>query len=1173
MLPASRKCNTGFRRSFLSSAALVVLFGIFMVPSLLSQVSYYGSIRGIVRDTSGAAIPGAKVSLVNAHTNISRTTSTNSHGEYVFTNVIPATYSVMAEHSGFKKLVRSEVHIDIDSRVSLDLTLEIGALTQSVQVSGGVPLIQTATASQGQVLTSEELDNLPNIGRNALILAKIAPNVVPYGSPVMVRQEDQTNTGRMSVAGSIDMGLDFVIDGVPVSDWIGRPSLIPTPAMVSQVRVVTNDYDAQVGRSSGAMINVSFKSGTNQLHGMAYGAIRRNSLDANNFFGNAAGLPLPPNPNDDWAGNLGGPVYIPRIYDGRNRTFWFASLEGYNNGAAYSQRYFLPTAAERQGDFSQTVTRSGAPLILYDPLSTVQNPDGAYTRQSFLSETGANMIPSTMINPIAAKIMTYYPMPQTTPAYYGQADRTFAATAPSGGREEMVKLDEQFTNWWHSSISYAHGRTFEPSPDYFGGPASVQDQVYAREVDLTAINNLFMLSPTSVLAVRYGFVRFPLLAYTTSHQMGFNPATLGFPQSYVSQLQGLKFPAITGTTLLGGDTLSPEGDYYSNPYSKNLSVMFSKTQGRNTLKAGFDFRHMVLPNYNHQGMAGQYAFNGIFTQSSPTNPLPNTGADLADLLLGYPSSGSAVVSETLTDVTNYEAVYGQDDIRVTPRLTINLGLRWGRQPGFHEVQNRLYTNFDTSAVNPLAPLVTGVAPRGVIQWAGQFGAPTYVGSEKINKLGPRVGAAYMINNKTVIRGGFGIIYGPGSTLTNGSIPAGFSATTPYIASTNGNATPANSLSNPFPSGLLQPVGFAAGTMTGIGQNVSIVAPDLQPAKVEQYSVDLQRELPEGIVAEVGYVGSHGADLPWTINQNVLDPAYFSLGAGALDKAVANPFYGHSGLGIIGTPTVPYYQLLRPYITYGDIDYVNESLNSSEYDSLIVKVQKRMTRNLGFLSSFTWAKSYDSESSPTNLMPAASGLQNPYDLAAERSLSQFDAPLMWNLSFSYHLPVGDGQRFLSGGNRALDLLVGGWSIYGIGSYRSGFPTAIRQSTNFNAAFGYQGQRPNATGVSPQTSGSLESRLDDYLNPAAFSIAPEFTFGNAGRFLPVRGPGAANWDISAFKTVTLIEPLKAQFRANAYNVFNTPMFVGPNATFGSGSFGHITSQANFARQIELALRFMW
>ena len=1109
-------------RTFLATVLLVLAISV--VPSF-GQVSYYGAIRGIIHDPSGAVVPNAKITATDERQNTSRTTTTSAGGEYAFAEVTPSTYTITVEATGFKKLERKGVIVDTQAQIGLDLALEVGAVTQAVEVTAAAPMIETANASVGQAINEQKIEELPNVGRNALIMAKLAQNVIFTGNPVMNRMQDQGSTANVSIAGSVGWSGNWLIDGIPETDWDNRPILIASIEAVDEVKVMYNTYDAEMGRNAGFVVNTTLKSGTNALHGALFGAIRRNSMDANQFFNNATTpvTALTPIPNDNWAGNMGGPVIIPHLYDGRNKTFWFVAYEGYNNGTAYSGTFYQPTALERVGDFSQTkADAAGDPLLLYDP-TTTNIATGA--RQTFLSEYGKNAIPQGMINPVGLAAAGYFPSPSTAPGYYGETDSTSATTSFSVGRQYVIKADEQFTNWWRASGSFMKCWTVEPGPGWFGGPAAQSGWALWRLEDLTAINNTITISPTTVLAVRYGYNRFPNQYYDITAIHGWDPAQLGFPSSLVSQMQYLSFPAFNMSTAYSMGT--PSDNYY-NWYSNNLSAMVSHIHGRHSLKTGFDFRRLAVTGLDYSNAFGSYTFNGIFTQATPTSTYQPgtqivTGADVADLLLGYPQSGQIEKTVQLTDYEHYYGAFVQDDIRVNNRLTINAGLRWEHEPGFREIQNRLYTNFDETAVNPAANYMNpantpaGFVPHGVVQWAGQAGAPFSAGNPELEKLGPRLGAAYKINDKTVLRGGFALMWGPPNQLGSPYSPAGFAAYTPYIASVNGFATSAGSLSNPFPTGILQPVGFGPGSLTGIGQSINVYDPQSRNTRVTEYSVDLQRELPFGVSLTVAYLGTLGRNLWWDINQNVLNPTYFNMGPtpaaayAALTATVPNPFYGNSAVaqGVLASPTVPESQLLLPYPTYSGVTFNQTPLNQSHYDSGVIRVQKRMGNGLTFLTNVTWMKSTDYNSGPTNLMSGGRGLQNPYNILAEKGLSEFNVPVLWNLGMTYQLPFGKGKPFASN-STALDYVVGGWQFNGTAIVRSGFPAPIYQ-TNYNGGFGYSSQRPNATGITPQTNGSLESRLGGiysstaYYNIAAFQTVGPLQFGNLGGMIPARGPG--------------------------------------------------------------------
>ena len=1114
--------------------------------SMLLAQSYQGGVRGSVGDAQGGTIAQAKVSLANDATGQISSVVTNEGGGFDFSSLVPATYTLIAEKTGFKKFERKNVVVGTQEYLTVDVKLEVGSVSESVMVTEDVPLIEASNASQGQVLDNQKLVELPNLGRNPFMLSKLVPNVIQIGNPAYNRMQDQSGSSQISIAGGPVRGNNYLLDGVPITDANNRAIIIPSLEAVLEVKVQANTYDAEMARTGGGMFNTLIRSGGNLIHGSLYGHLRRTSWDANSFFNNAAGIPITSQPNSTWGGSVSGPIYIPKVYDGRNKTFFSAAIEQYDDTQSGSSTFYTPTALERAGDFSKTFTKSGSLVVVSDPFTKIAYP--------------GNKIPASALNAVGVNIANTFVAPTTTPAYYGDQDLTGSAQLKSHAAQKVFKVDENFTAWWHASASYARYYSLEPGNSWFTSVSSPDQWRLQRRVDATAINNTFTISPTTIVSVRYGFNRFPNYGYKASQ--GFNLASLAFPSSLVSQISNPTFPIINFSTAYG---MSTNNNFFYVHSSNNFSTSVDKYLGKHALKAGFDYRRISAVGNDLDGGDGQLAFtfNGTFT-----------GNELADLLTGYPYSGDGYLANKLSDYAKYYGLYVQDDFRVSSKLTVNYGLRWERELGLQESHNGLITNFATGSNNPLAQNVTGITPQGYVQFAGQNGASTNVGNFSGSKFGPRVGVAYQLNSKTTIRGGYGLFYAPQFALGAPISPPGYTSETSYIATNDGYKTPAGSLSNPFPSGISSPVGNSLGALTAIGQSFSLVDPKAKSPRVQQFSVDLQRELPFGIALEVGYVGSSSANLGLnapSININALNPSL--LGTSGLTNSVANPFYNHGGTGIIGGPTVGQYQLLLPYPTYGAINVSYSSYNHARYDSAIFKAQKRLSHGLTFLSSLTFSRNLDASAggAGNTLNGGNKGPQNPYNLGSEYGLSNINTPWNWATAVTYELPIGKGKPFLGSANKVLDYAVGGWAFNTVGVMHTGFPLQISQSTNNNSIFGYASQRPNATGTSPGTSGSLEDRLNNYINPAAFSTAGIGTFGNLARTINLRGPGQVNWDSSLFKSFGITERIKGQFRLEALNATNTPLFYGPNTSFGSGSFGKITSQANFGRQLQLALRF--
>lgn len=1126
--------------------------------------SYLGGVRGLVQDPGKATIATAKVTLINQGTNVARSELSNASGEFSFSQVDPGTYMLTAESPGFKKFEQRGIVVGTQEFLTLDLKMEVGAVSESVQVTEEIPPLESSNASQGQVLDNQKLSDLPNLGRNPFMLSKIVPNVIPVGNPAYNRMEDQSGSSSISIAGGPVRGNNYLIDGVPITDSTNRAIIIPSLEAVQEVKIQANTYDAEMARTGGGMFNTLMRSGTNSYHGSAYGHLRRTPMDANSFFNDAAGRnsdgtlksPITDQPNTTWGASFGGKVFIPKVYDGKNKTFFYLGTEHYDDTQSSSSVFATPTALEKTGDFS----KSG--VTIYDPLNTVGG-----VRQPFVG----NVIPVSRINPVGLAIANNFQAATATPSSYGVPDLNAPGRLPCRASQFTAKFDEDFFSWWRTSLSYLRYFSLEPGNTEFPTVSSPDQWRLLRRVDTTQLNNIFSLNPTTVLTVRYGFNRFPNYSYDVSQ--GYSVGALGFPSSLVSQIN----PALTQFPDVQMSSLYSLGVADNNSYyvlaSDNFSTSVSKYMGRHSLKAGFDYRRIKAAGNDANDAAGQYSFNGVFTKSSAT--AGGVGVDLADMLLGYPSSGNIYTSSKLTDIANYYGLYVQDDFRVTRKLTINIGMRWEHEPGVYEQNNGMIVNFDGTAANPLAGKVTGISPKGEVVYAGN-GGKTTVGNPYASKWGPRLGVAYQLAPKTVIRAGYGVFFAPQFALGSPIATVGYNQTTAYNASTDSNATPAGSLSNPFPGGILQPVGNSLGTSTGIGQSFSLVDPNAKSPYVEQFSFDIQRELPFGIASEVGYVGSRSKHLTLgsgSINENALDPSLLSAAnASALRASVPNPFYGLIATGSLSGASVPAAQLLLPYPAYGTISKLFTDNNKAKYDSLVLKASKSYKSGVTLFSGFTWSRNWDESSGGVGntLNSGSKAPQNPYNMASEYAFSNIDSPFRWSTSISYELPVGKGKALLGKGGPAAYVL-GGWVINSVSIFQTGFPLQISQSTNNNSTFGYGSQRPNATGVSPVTSGSLESRLNDYINPAAFSTAAAGTFGNVGRTIDMRGPGQVNWDMSVFKNFSIKEKLKCQFRTEALNAMNTPLFYGPSTSFGSSTFGKITTQANFSRQLQLALRF--
>ena len=1132
--------------------SLITLLALQMCTSAGWAQTTYGNLRGDIKDAAGASIVGAKVTLLEESTGVSRSALATSAGEFVFANIVPGSYSVSAEQPGFKKTARKGIIVGTQQSVTVDMKMEIGDVSQSIMVSEEAPMIDTASASQGQVVDRQKLIDLPNLGRNPFMMSRLSPTVAQVGNPAYNRMQDQSGSSQISINGGPVRGNNYLIDGIPITDFANRAVIIPSLEAVEEVKIQYSTYDAEMGRTGGGMFNTLLKSGGNTYHGSLMGYIRNTEWMANNFFNNRANVARPEQPNRTYAGSFGGKVWIPKIYDGKNKTFFWLGFEGYRDTQGASLDAYTPTVAERIGDFS------GRPNIIYDPLSTLNG-----VRTPF----AANIIPQNRIDTVGRNIAATYVLPTRTSAY-GSPNVTSASTLPSKADQKFVKLDHTVFNWWRTSLSYMKYNSNEPGENNFRNISSPSQWYLDRIVNATAWNNTITPNATTVISVRYGFNRFPNIG--TQVSQGFNLAALGFANSFVKDVASPTFPNIT---MQSAYSLGTNNNFNYVHHSKNFGAQVSKYIGRHTLKAGYDFRSLNDDGLDFQNSAGAFSFDNTFSKSAVSSG--TGGADIADLLLGAPNSATGFIPTKLYEHVTYHGLFLQDDFRVSSKLTLNLGVRWERESGLQERNNNLISTFNPTATNPIQS-TSGYPSPGVFLFAGKDGAPTETSNYKKNKFSPRIGVAYQLNPKTTVRGGYGIFWAPAFQLGSPFSSEGITASTSPNANLAG--VPQIVLSNPFPNGLDKPVGSSLGALTGIGKSVNVYSPLATSGMVQQFSFDVQREIGFGTVVTLGYSGSRSSDITWTaasLNRNQLNPSNYSLGAAALRASVPNPYYQKGGVNSLAGANVERQSLLRPYPQFSAVNYLNDSYISAQYDALTIKAQKRFSHGLNYLVAYTWAKNMDNAGggAGNNQNAGNAGPQNVYDLEAERGLSYVNSPQRLSNSVTYELPFGKGRAFLGSANYVTNMLIGGWSMNAVGTFAAGFPTQFYMNNNLNSPFGNARQRPNATGIDPASSGDFGSRINGWFNPAAFTTPGVLEFGNVTRTVGVRGPGQVNWDTSIFKKFAITESFKAEFRAEALNFTNTPLFRAPNSAVGNGSFGKITQQANFPRMIQLGLRLFF
>jgi trimeric autotransporter adhesin len=1139
----------------LRSVLVYIVFATAGIAGVSAQ-TYQGALRGAVRDPQGV-IPGAEVTLINEDTNAERSAMTNEVGEYAFASVLPGTYTVRVSLPGFKTEERKGFRIGTQQSLVLDFMLEVGAISEQITVTGEAPLVERASATQAASLDREALQNLPIFGRNTFFAAISTPGVIQTGDPQFVRYQDQSGSSQLSLGGGPRRGNGYLIEGVSITDLTNRPTIAPSMEAVEELKVQTKTYEADMGHAAGGVFNTTARSGSNTWHGSALLVSKPGATTGTLFFAKRAGLENPPQYYYNWAGSLGGPIV-------RDRTFFWFSTDDYKQRSTRNSVLTLPTAAERAGDFSQTRNSAGQLVTIYDPLTT-RTVNGVIVRDAF----PGNVIPADRISPVARAMLRPMPLPTAGKSFNGQA------TLDDGPQnQETLKVDQRWTDRWTMTGMYAHQHTKEPGSAFYGPHGTVAGDPSAsllfRTVDFFALNNIFVPDANTAVAVRYGYNRFQDFG---GNYPSFDAAALGFPASLVSAMTFNTFPQVSITGYGGTNALGNGGPSRTTHLTQTANASISRLMGSHTVKVGAEYRRIGASTRTFSTSAGTYSFTQAFTAPTPT---ASGGDAFASFLLGFPATGSIVYATPAHYLVDYYAGYAQDEFRASSRLTLNYGVRYEYEPGVREADNAFTVGFDRNADFPVQ--VPGLTLKGGLMYAGENGYPTTQG-KPLNGVAPRGGFAWSLSDKNVIRGGYGFYWAPMQFSGVGETAMGrlgYTATTTYLASTDGNRTPANSLSNPFPAGVTPPQGNSLGLATGAGGVVDFVDQNSQPGQVHQYSVDYTRELPAGIAVSIGYSGSRSAHMPvggtsdQTVNINQIDPAYLSLGSALLDL-VPNPFFGNAAFGnLANSATVTRGQLLRPFPQFGDVLAHRVTEARTRYNAMTLRFDKRVRNNWGVNANYTFSRLMDDQFGESNTYSSrnASALDN-YDLEREWGYSLLDVPHRLNVNGTFVVPVGAGHKWLTGG--VGNALLGGWALTMAARFQNGFPVSVWQSTNNSGLLG-SSQRPNIVpGVALAASGSLDDRLTNWINAAAFTPAPAYTFGNAPRTLPdLRTPGQRNVDLSVQKS----QPAPGgtiSLRADVLNLFDNPLFTTLQSQLGTPTFGQLTAVGGYARSVQFQVRY--
>lgn len=1145
-----------------------VFAGLVLFATLGPAQTITASLEGLVSDGSQAVVPGAKVQIINRSTNATTTVDTGSDGRFVAPSLPPGgPYSLVIEAAGFKKYERSGIMLQVNQSARVEVALEVGSVSETVEVSAEAPLLESTTATLGQVIGNRSIVNLPLNERNPYALVLLSPGVT--GAVGF-----QFNNVNISINGGRPGSNEILADGIPSSPPLVNPiqgyTVFPSVDAVQEFKVQTNTYTPEFGRSGGGIINLIYKSGTNQFHGSLFEFLRNSKLDANDFFANSRGIRLASFKRNQFGASIGGPVLLPKIYDGRNRTFFFFTYEGLRQRAVTNVLNTVPTEQQRAGDFSRLLNAAGNPIIIYDPDSTTASGTG-FVRTAF----PGNVIPQSRIDPVARNVMRYYPLPNSAgAASSGINNYAAAAASPTDNNQIDVRGDEVLNDRNRFFLRISHRNLNLGLPDYFPEDVRIaQGGFFQPQIsNNAAFNYTFNASPTFLMDFRYGFGR-TLLNFRPRSD-GFDPTQLGMPAYISSNSDRVMFPGFAPQGYL---TLGNGGPEFRRNAFETHSTAWQNTKvlTSHTLKFGMEARLVRVNNSEAGNAVGNFSFNRSLTQGPNPNVASATAGDsIASFLLGL---GSGVYTKGFKGVSTQSTYWGfylGDDWKVSRRLTLNLGIRYEFETPRTERYNRVNV-FNPDVPSPLAGPAGVPNLVGGLQFAGVEGRSRRQFSTDRNNWAPRFGFAWQAGQSTVIRGGYGIFYAPSYRAAGGTVGNfGYRSDTNFFGTLDG-VRPNNYLRDPFPDAFAPVTGNSTGLLTGIGSEISATNyRDSVVPYTQNWSLNIQRQLPGQLLIEGGYVGNRGIHLTRTgegnYNLNQLRPEVLQLGT-QLQQSVPNPFFGLISSGPLAARNVPRSFLLRPFPQFAIVNEMFGTGASSNYHSFQLRAEKRFHSGLNFLFSYTAAKQID-DNSIISTVGRNALQQNIYDRAADRAVSANDVAQRGVLSFVYELPFGRGRALGSNWNRVTDAMLGGWQTNGVLAVQGGQPLALATQDTSNS--GGNSLRPNNNGQSAKLSGSVHERLERYFNTSVFSQPAPFTFGNTGRTLPdVRGPGTNGIDLSLFKNFAITERTSVQFRAEAFNFTNTPNFGLPNQNLNNQQFGVISSQANSPRQIQFGLKLLF
>ena len=1171
-------------RRVLACFALLAL----ATPAIAQE--FRATVTGRVTDTSAGAMPGVTVTIMNTQTNEKVTAVTNEQGLYSLPFLRPGQYKVSAELQGFRRYEQL-VQLEVGQSQTVNISLQVGNVSEVVTVVAEAT--EATRADRGMVIDNQRITELPLNARNPFMLSYLSPGITYNGPAIYQRPFDNGAIADWSINGGQNRNNEFLLDGAPNNSIQGGNNIayVPPVDAVQEFKIVTNSYDAQYGRTAGGVINVSLKSGTNNVHGSVYEFARRKAFDSNEYQFQLRGTPKPDHKLDQYGFQVDGPVIIPGVYNGRNKTFFMFNYEGYNEATPNPATYTVPDEAQLRGDFSNLRNAAGQQVVIYDP-KTGRQEGNNWVRDPFPN----NIIPPEKIDPMARQFLQYFLRPNTTPTS-GDPWRNNYAFAPNLAFDDFnniaTKFDQNVSDKTRLFVRYAYNMRRETryTNGITSGPAQDGQLPLERKNHTGVFDWVRIMGPSLVMNVRSGLNQYLELA-RSDPGLSFNPAELGFPNSLVNQLPNRVFPRINLTDYqqLGRNSRNSET-------TTVLSVQPNLTwnKGSHNIRGGLDMR---LTWYTREinGNLFVMSFDNRFTRRVfNQNETAPSGNSIASFLLGAASGGQIDNNFYPTFRWNYYAPWFQDDWKVTNRLTVNFGLRWDLNSPVFEEEDRLNYGFDTTSLNPVSsrinpspqvPWITEV--RGGVEFAGVNGNPTYPYQWDKNNLQPRAGFSYMIDDRTILRGGYGLYF---LNVTGTTTQNGYSISTPLITSNDGDRTSTFPLSNPFSQGITDAPGSTLGLETFLGRNPSFSNIDYLNPYVHQFSIGVQRQLPWRTSVEVSYVGSRtkqqqnswgGFNEPSLALRDQCDVTKGGRAA-FCNELLPNPFFGVAGFegtNRFTSPTLSRFELSRPFPQFTGFTEFERNDGQIWYDSLQVYMNKRLSDGFSFAGTWTLAD-----------MIEENGFRDDLAKILQKSPYTTDRRHRVTISGVYNLPFGRDRKFMTNQNAFIEAIAGGWEVAGMWLFNTGRPWDLPGNTFYVKDARLPEIEYTATSIRAVRNCVATMSDAGVVTMQAFSVAagctepnfiirPNFT-GRTTEFrdAEIRRTPFYQFDLNFAKTTQLTNRLRLQVRFELYNVLNQVIYDERQYVNNPTDplFGTIdrtsTRQSNFPRYGQLGIKLLF